>query len=51
MCFQETRRETDTFGPVKVLTASYYGAQTARSLPRFNIHLPNDKINQFELDH
>ena len=36
----ETRTESDTFGPIKVPAASYYGAQTARSMYHFNIGLP-----------
>jgi len=34
---QETRTETDSFGPLEVPTDKYYGAQTARSLINFPI--------------
>ncbi|MDJ0614621.1 MAG: lyase family protein, partial [Rhizobiaceae bacterium] len=34
---QETRTETDSFGPLEVPTDKYFGAQTARSLINFPI--------------
>ncbi|CAF0788305.1 unnamed protein product [Rotaria sordida] len=40
----ETRTESDTFGPIKVPAASYYGAQTARSMYHFNIGIPTDRM-------
>ncbi|CAM4868159.1 unnamed protein product [Rotaria socialis] len=39
---KEMRTETDTFGPIQVPSACYYGAQTARSMIYFNIGLPTD---------
>jgi fumarate hydratase class II len=33
----KTRREVDTFGPIEVPAASYWGAQTQRSLENFRI--------------
>ncbi|CAF4177058.1 unnamed protein product, partial [Rotaria magnacalcarata] len=40
----ETRTESDTFGPIKVSTSAYYGAQTARSMYHFNIGIPTDRM-------
>jgi len=40
----ETRTESDTFGPIKVPVAAYYGAQTARSMYHFNIGIPTDRM-------
>jgi len=34
---QNTRTETDSFGPLKVPADKYFGAQTARSLINFPI--------------
>src|SRR3954466_2537395 len=34
---QETRTETDTFGPIEVAADRYWGAQTQRSLQNFRI--------------
>ena len=34
---QETRTETDSFGPLEVPSDKYFGAQTARSLINFPI--------------
>jgi fumarate hydratase, class II len=39
-----TRTETDAFGPVKVDSDKYWGAQTQRSLGNFNINLPNERM-------
>ena len=33
----KTRTETDTFGPIEVPAAKYWGAQTQRSLHNFRI--------------
>ncbi|CAF1551912.1 unnamed protein product, partial [Didymodactylos carnosus] len=40
----DTRTETDTFGPIKVPSNRYYGAQTARSMLHFNIGIPTDRM-------
>ncbi|CAF3453044.1 unnamed protein product [Rotaria socialis] len=40
----DTRTETNTFGPIQVPSKCYYGAQTARSMIQFNIGLPTDQV-------
>ncbi|KAF2094287.1 fumarate hydratase [Rhizodiscina lignyota] len=41
---EQTRTETDAFGPIEVPADKYWGAQTQRSLQNFRINQPHDRM-------